>query len=284
MKQIIKNYTFNPVGKTVTFGDFGAISLDRLYLITNVTAGTILYQFNNATLGGSAAGNILTLTADTSAMHSGDSLQIIYDCALGDPIYDSGSAQGTVQGNAASGAPDSGNPVKIGGVYRSAQPTLTDGQRVDAQFDIHGNLLTTLATGIAGEDVTNNVMGVTQKPVLSSAYSVSAFTAWGTAASAGVKAIPGIVFGAFVSNQNAALRYFQLFNISAAPAANAVPVWSFPIPAGTAANPGILQLPNLFFGMNGYYHNTGIAWGVSTTRATFTAATPADHDINLQYL
>ena len=284
MKQIIKNYTFNASARTVTFGDFAAISLDRLLLITNVSSNTIIYQFNSAALGGTAAGNILTLTYNTGSMNNADKLQIIYDCAAGDPIYDSGTAQGSVQGNTAAGSPDSGFPVKIGGVYHTAQQTFGDGQRVDAQFDARGNLLMSLATGIAGEDATNNVMGVTQKPVMSGVYSVSAAAAWSTAASAGLKAIPGIFFGAYVTNQNAALRYFQIFNSSASPATNAVPVWSFPIPAGSATNPGVLQLPNLFFGMNGYYLNTGVAWGISTARATFTAATPTDHDVNIQYV
>lgn len=284
MKQIIKNYVFNAAARTITFGDFSSVSLDRLLLITNVTSNTVIYQFNNAALGGTVAGNILTLTYNTASMASGDKLQIMYDCAAGDPIYDSGGAQGTVQGNTGSGSPDSGNPVKIGGVYHAVQPTFNDGQRVDAQFDIHGNLLTSLATGIAGEDATNNVMGITQKPVLSSAYTVSVATAFGTSAAANLKAIPGLFFGVYVTNQNAALRYFQIFNSSGVPAANAVPLWSFPIPAGSGTNPGVLQLPNLFFGMNGYYLNTGVAWGISTTRATFTAATAADHDVNIQYL
>lgn len=41
-----------------------------------------------------------------------------------------------VVGNVAAGATDSGNPVKTGGVGRTANPTaVTNGQRVDATFD-----------------------------------------------------------------------------------------------------------------------------------------------------
>lgn len=43
-------------------------------------------------------------------------------------------------GNVASGVADSGNPVKAGGVYNSAQPALTSGQRADLQLDVNGNL------------------------------------------------------------------------------------------------------------------------------------------------
>lgn len=40
-----------------------------------------------------------------------------------------------VTGNVASATADSGNPVKIGGVYNSTLPTLSAGQRGDAQLD-----------------------------------------------------------------------------------------------------------------------------------------------------
>jgi len=42
-------------------------------------------------------------------------------------------------GTIASGAADSGNPIKIGGRYNATQPTLTDGQRGDVQLDTRGN-------------------------------------------------------------------------------------------------------------------------------------------------
>lgn len=44
----------------------------------------------------------------------------------------------TVTGNVASGATDSGNPVKTGGVYNSTTPTFTNGQRADTQVDTTG--------------------------------------------------------------------------------------------------------------------------------------------------
>jgi hypothetical protein len=88
MKQIIKNYTFNKTARTVTFTDFATISLDRLLLITNVTSNTVVYQFNSAALGGSVIANVLTLACNTGGMSSSDKLQIIYDCAIGDPFYD----------------------------------------------------------------------------------------------------------------------------------------------------------------------------------------------------
>lgn len=52
------------------------------------------------------------------------------------------------QGNVASGAADSGNPVKVGGTYNATIPTLDDAQRGDVQLDASGNLKATLATKI----------------------------------------------------------------------------------------------------------------------------------------
>lgn len=54
-----------------------------------------------------------------------------------------------VQGNVASSATDSGNPVKVGGVYNSTLPTLTNGQRGDIQLDSRAGVIVagTVASG-----------------------------------------------------------------------------------------------------------------------------------------
>lgn len=53
-----------------------------------------------------------------------------------------GDANGNqkIVGSIASGASDSGNPVKVGGIYNSSTPTFTNGQRGDLQLDASGNL------------------------------------------------------------------------------------------------------------------------------------------------
>ena len=62
-----------------------------------------------------------------------------------------------VEGNVASGATDSGNPVKIGGKYNATLPTLVDGQRGDAQLSIRGNLRTQwTASSISPADAVSN--------------------------------------------------------------------------------------------------------------------------------
>jgi hypothetical protein len=53
-----------------------------------------------------------------------------------DATLTGGSAK--TQGNVASSATDSGNPVKIGGPFNTTQPTVTNGQRVDAQMTARG--------------------------------------------------------------------------------------------------------------------------------------------------
>lgn len=52
-----------------------------------------------------------------------------------------GSPPWSVVGNIASGSADSGNPVKVGGVYNTTLPVLSSGQRSDVQFDSSGRLI-----------------------------------------------------------------------------------------------------------------------------------------------
>lgn len=67
-----------------------------------------------------------------------------------------GSTQQVV-GNVASGVADSGNPVKVGGVYNSTLPTFTTGQRSDIQTDARGAIRAQLVGAtIAGVDAIAN--------------------------------------------------------------------------------------------------------------------------------
>jgi hypothetical protein len=61
-----------------------------------------------------------------------------------------------VGGNVASGASDSGNPVKAGGVYNSSAPTFTTGQRGDLQIDSSGYLKVNVSAGSAGNGAASN--------------------------------------------------------------------------------------------------------------------------------
>lgn len=70
-----------------------------------------------------------------------------------------------VGGNAASGSSDGGNPVKVGGVFNTALPTLTNGQRGDMQLDAKGRHIvldiTNLGTGTQSAlTVTNSAIEI----------------------------------------------------------------------------------------------------------------------------
>lgn len=83
-----------------------------------------------------------------------------------------------VGGAIASGATDTGNPQKIGGVFNTVAPTVTNGQRIDAQADANGAIAVApkTATGAVGDatgntvrtlsDRAGNVMSVGQYPLI----------------------------------------------------------------------------------------------------------------------
>lgn len=59
----------------------------------------------------------------------------------------SGSGSQIVVGNVASGATDSGAPVKVGLVFNTTPPTVTTGQRIDAQATNRGEILVAPSSG-----------------------------------------------------------------------------------------------------------------------------------------
>lgn len=83
-KKLLTSYTFTPgaanVGTVVVSGTY---ALEQFLLITNVTDGVTIFQFNKPSKGGAVStggGNTtLTLEADTSGMSAGDRLQVFVD-------------------------------------------------------------------------------------------------------------------------------------------------------------------------------------------------------------
>lgn len=104
---------------------------------------------------------------------------------------------------------------------------------------------------------------------------------FGTAASAVSKATQGNLFSVHATNKNAAIRYLHLFNRSSVPTLGTAPLFSFEIGAGSSITPATAIVGSDFFGEDGLYFSTGITWGISTTNATYTAATAADHNVHL---
>jgi hypothetical protein len=81
MKLIYENYSFNPTSKTVTLIEASGLSLENILLITNVSSGTIIYNFADSVCGGTydPITSTLTLNFDTTQMNSSDKLQIFVD-------------------------------------------------------------------------------------------------------------------------------------------------------------------------------------------------------------
>lgn len=134
------------------------------------------------------------------------------------------------------------------------------------------------------EDATNTLAPTLTKPVSSATYAPSTSNNFGAATKANVKASAGNVYAVVATNTNASVRYLQLHNKATAPAATEVPQVSIPLPAGTAAQPTVLELNSAFFAPSERFA-TGIGWAISTTLATFTdSATAGDHSIHMRYV
>lgn len=80
-------------------------------------------------------------------------------------------------------------------------------------------------------------------------------------------------------NANAAIRYLQLHNKASAVANAEVPVLTFMVPASG----GNTVFGNDFFTQDGLRFSLGLAYGWSTTRDTYTAASAADHSVTILY-
>lgn len=149
---------------------------------------------------------------------------------------------------------------------------------------VSGFFKVSLSTKIAGEDLTNDVQVMVQKPINAAAYAPSAYVMPGTpVAAANIKSTPGSVQSFMATNANAAVRYLQIHNKASTPSASEVPIRSFPIPAGTANNPGQILIDRHYLSSL-IFCTAGVSFAFSTTYLTYTAATPADHFLDLNYV
>jgi len=155
-------------------------TIDTTGLATSAKQDTIIGHVDGIeTLIGSTNTKLDSVITNTDAALTDTELRAT-------PVPVSGTVTATptgtqdVQGNVASGASDSGNPVKIGGRYNSTQPTLTNGQRGDIQQDTRGNIKATLmvndtgttisaeadnADGVASSATTNNLSAMARNTV-----------------------------------------------------------------------------------------------------------------------
>jgi hypothetical protein len=76
---IVESYIFNKTAKTIKLPTVPNLRIEGVQLITNLTTGTIIYQFNKSGFGGTVSGQTLTLDYNTAAMADTDKLQILYN-------------------------------------------------------------------------------------------------------------------------------------------------------------------------------------------------------------
>lgn len=98
----------------------------------------------------------------TVVQATGTNLHVVTDATSTTAVTQATAANLNAQvvGAAASGAAKAGNPVQIGGVFNTTQPTVTTGQAVEAQATARGELL--IAKGVSGFSIDNTSFGATQ--------------------------------------------------------------------------------------------------------------------------
>lgn len=148
-------------------------------------------------------------------------------------------------------------------IYNAAPTARTEGQFGPLQADASGSLRQTLATLIAGEDLTNNVLAVAQQPLATNTHAPTVVTAINATNAVG-KAAAGNLYAVYGYNGNAATRYIHIFNATALPANGTAPTLA-PIAVPTG------QTFSLDLAGYGIYFSTGIVVATSTTLATLTA-------------
>ena len=238
--------------------------------------GQYFVDYNKGVLYGKKASTQTTLTSTAYKVAATASSSIGGTVIVTQATAANLNAQ--VVGNVASLATDSGNPVKIGGVYNTSAPAPTNGQRVDLQMDSAGNEKMAEQFAPVAEDNTNGVYAEAIKPLATSTYSWTTFQNLGANATLNVKASSGNVKSLYCHNVSGAIRYIQLHNTATTPGGGAVPAFTFLVPIG-----GTVFVDGAWFGENGYNFSTGIAFACSTTEATYTAATATDHVTQLMY-
>lgn len=108
-----------------------------------------------SSLPATSATSILQTVGNNSLLNIEGKIPNNLTVTSGRLLVDTGSSgSNQVTGNTASATTDSGNPVKIGGVYNSTAPAFTSGQRGDIQLTSKGELITT------SQDIANSTASI----------------------------------------------------------------------------------------------------------------------------
>ncbi|HSV48361.1 MAG TPA: hypothetical protein VLJ58_21410 [Ramlibacter sp.] len=160
---------YNATPPTLDDGDRGDVQLDasgnlRVTLGTGSSAIGTVTAVGSAADGAAVAGNPVRIGGKDG---SGNTQDLITDTsgnlsvgtgtagtAAANVVTVQGIASATpvvVGGSVASGAADSGNPVKAGGKYNLSLPVYTDGQRGDLQLDASGRVRVTHRSAVVAD-------------------------------------------------------------------------------------------------------------------------------------
>jgi hypothetical protein len=242
--------------------DVSAYRWLSLHIGSNAYSGTLTFQGSNdganfvsvSALNASSTGSTAPAsTVNTTSVIFAIPVQFRY-LRIRMTSYSSGAAQATLEMFT---TPASGYP----------SPTLAVGQS--------GSWLTAVFPAKVAQAISN---GQNTTPSID--------TSFGTVTNHTSKASAGNVFSVHASSINSALVWFQIFNKASAPTSpGEVPIYSFPLPAGSATVPGVVAISENFFGIAGKNFATGIAWGISSTQATFTdAGTASNYGVHVHYV
>lgn len=257
---------------------------------------------NIATIGtsitpGTAAANLGK--AEDAAAASGDTGVAVLAVRRDTPSSDIGAAgdYATLQVNATgslwvvptsavldnAGFTDATTPVGMAGFIfdETAGTALTENDAGAARMDSKRAQVFTLEDETTrGQRATVNAskgLAVTPVPHTAGGLTISTLLSAATTNATSVKASAGQVFGWFLSNSNAAARYFKLYNKASAPTVGTdVPVMTIYLPAGAAANVEF---------SHGIAFATGIAFAITTGATTADTGAVAANEIivNLLY-
>lgn len=138
-------------GVTMRSVDIGSGVQSMMHILGNATGTTI---YGTAGTANAAVLSVQGITSGTPLTITGSLLTVTTVTTVSTVTTLTG-------GGVASGAADSGNPVKVGGKYNSSPVTLTDGNRGDLQLDVNGYLKVNVVTalGLAQGSTTSGQTG-----------------------------------------------------------------------------------------------------------------------------
>lgn len=225
--------------------------------VTNLSNGQYMVDYEAGIVYGKRADSGTTGTATYNYLAKGS-------------VGGTGSSANQVQGNVASDAADSGNPVKVGGVYNSTKPTVADGDRVDWQMTNRGEGQVVEQYAPASENNPESTSAVSERFLASNSYAKStsqnnSFQTFNAKAGAGTLIYVNVI------NTAASVRYLQTHNTITTPSGGATAYNKWLIPANGSLTLGPKELAG-----NGIYHSTGVAFANSSTATTYTAGVAGD--------